>query len=429
MLTTAHHPTTSAFRIHGGTSLSGEVRVSGAKNGVLPAMAAALLTTEPCIIENVPDIDDVASMRAIIESVGAEASEDSPGTLVVRAERVAGAGPPSELAVSIRAGFLSMGALLGRLGEAACCFPGGDVIGQRPIDTHLAGFGALGASVGRAGELFTASVAPGARLRGARIFMDYPSVLGTENVLLAATLAEGRSTIVNAAAEPEVVFLTQMLNAMGANIRGAGTHTIEIDGVPRLSGCRVSVLPDRIEAGTFAVAAAMTGGDILIRGAEPRHMDAILAKLREAGATIDELPEGIRVRREGALRPIHVQALPYPGLATDLQAPIAALLTQAGGTSYVHERVFDNRLLYVDELRQLGAEIITSGGTTAIIQGPTPLVGRTIRALDVRAGAALVLAGLVAGGTTVVRDIHHLDRGYEALDEKLRALGAQIERL
>lgn len=429
MQSVASRQATSRFRIEGGAALRGDVRVSGAKNGVLPAMAAALLTTEPCIIENVPSIDDVPSMRAIIESVGAEIDDSEPGVLAIRADRVAAAGPPSELAVSIRAGFLSMGALLGRLGEAACCFPGGDVIGQRPIDTHLSGFGALGARIGRAGEQFTARIPPGDRLRGARIFMDYPSVLGTENVMLAAAVAEGRSTIVNAAAEPEVVFLAEMLNAMGASIRGAGSHTIEIDGVPRLHGCRIRVIPDRIEAGTFAVAAAITGGDVLIRDAEPRHMDAVLAKLMEAGVEIDEMEEGIRVRRSQPLRPIHVQALPYPGLATDLQAPIAALLTQADGTSYIHERVFDNRLLYVDELRQLGAEIITTGGTTAIVLRRTPLVGRSVQALDVRAGAALVLAGLVAEGSTVVRDIHHLDRGYEALDGKLRSLGASIERL
>ncbi|HWO93597.1 MAG TPA: UDP-N-acetylglucosamine 1-carboxyvinyltransferase [Dehalococcoidia bacterium] len=416
---------TSSFVIEGGTPLRGDVHVSGAKNAVLPALAATLLTDEECIIENVPDIGDVGVMTAIIQSVGAEVDANDPACLRVVVPRVTQLGPPSELVVNIRASFLTMGALLGRLGEASCCFPGGDVVGQRPIDTHLAGFQMLGATVGRDGERFTARTTG---LRGARIFMDYPSVLGTENVMLAATLARGHTTIINAAAEPEVVFLARMLNSMGASIHGAGTHTIDIEGVERLHGCHLSVIPDRIEAGTFLVAAAATGGDVVVRGAKPRDMDATLAKLAEAGVTIEELPDGVRARRERELHAIHLQALPYPGLPTDMQAPMAALLTQAEGTSQIHERVFDNRLLYVDELRKMGAEIITSGGTTAIVLQRTPLVGATVRALDVRAGAALVLAGLVAEGSTTILDVYHLDRGYAALDEKLRGLGARIER-
>jgi UDP-N-acetylglucosamine 1-carboxyvinyltransferase len=416
----------AVYRIRGGRPLRGEVTVSGAKNAVLPALAATLLTGDTCFIENVPDIDDVGFMKEIVRSVGAQVEDSGPGEVSVRAAQLTGSAPPSNLVVHIRASFLTMGALLGRTRAASCSFPGGDIVGQRPIDVHLNGFAALGASLGRDADRFTAKASS---LEGARIFMDYPSVLGTENVLLAAVLADGHTTIVNAAAEPEVTFLAGMLNAMGARVSGAGLHTIEIDGVRELHGCRVRIIPDRIEAGTFAVAAGITGGDVTLCGARPAHMDAPLAKLRETGMQIDELDDGVRARSGGAVRALHVQALPYPGFATDMQAPIAALLTQAEGTSYIHERVFDNRMLYVDELRKMGAEIITTGGTTAVILGRTPLIGCHVRALDVRAGAALVLAGLAAEGETVIQDISHLDRGYGALDQKLRALGADIERV
>ena len=425
MQTPALRNSTAHFEIEGGRPLTGEVRISGGKNAVLPVMAAALITQEPCTIENVPSIQDVRFMTAISESLGATVEQTGAETLVVRANALTESGPPGPLVSNIRASFLTMGALLGRQGEASCNFPGGDVVGQRPIDTHLAGFAALGAAIGVDGDRFTAQAA---HLRGARIFMDYPSVLGTENVMLAACRAEGRTVIVNAAMEPEVVFLGEMLNRMGARISGAGTHSIAIDGVEELHGCTIRVIPDRIEAGTYAVAAAITHGDLVLREARPRDMDALLAKLGEAGVTVQELPDGIRVSRSGPLRPIHVQALPYPGLATDMQAPIAALLTQADGTSYIHERVFDNRLRYVDELRKMGAEIITVSGTTAVILRHTPLAGSAVRALDVRAGAALVLAALAARGRTSIHDIYHLDRGYARLDEKLRGVGAAIER-
>jgi UDP-N-acetylglucosamine 1-carboxyvinyltransferase len=265
-------------------------------------------------------------------------------------------------------------------------------------------------------------------LHGARIFMDYPSVLGTENVMLAAVMAQGRSVIVNAAAEPEIAGLADMLNGMGAHITGAGSHTIEIEGVPALHGVRHTIIPDRIEAGTFVLAAAITGGDVEIVDANPSHMDALICKLREAGVSIEVGENSLHVVGMNDLHAVSVQALPYPGLATDLQAPVASLLTQAQGVSYIHERVFDNRLLYVSELRKLGAEVVSTG-TTAIVAGPRPLAGNNVRALDVRAGAALVLAGLIARGRTEVSDIYHMDRGYENLEHKLQSLGAIIERV
>jgi UDP-N-acetylglucosamine 1-carboxyvinyltransferase len=317
-----------------------------------------------------------------------------------------------------------MGPLLARFGEAACCPPGGDIIGLRPLDVHLSGFAMLGADVRREGDKF---VAAARRLRGARVFLDYPSVLGTQNLMMAATLAEGATTIVNAAAEPEVASLAEMLNAMGACVRGAGSHTITIEGVQGLHGTSHRVIPDRIEAGTFAIAAAITKGDVEIVDGLASHLDALIWKLRESGAEVEETEAGLRVRRSGPLHAVNVQAVPYPGLATDLQAPMSVLLTQAEGVSFIYERVFDNRLLYVGELRKMGAEVVSSG-TTAIVNGPTPLTGVGVRALDIRAGAALVLAGLAAQGWTEISDIYHLDRGYEALDQKLRSLGAVVER-
>jgi len=401
-------------------------QVSGSKNAALGAMAAALLTTEDCYIENVPNIGDVHYMSQVLRSIGARVEWAAPGVLHIDPSQVQDVAPPSHWVASMRGSFLVMGALLGRFRRAACAPPGGDVIGQRPIDVHLQGFEALGAHVWRDEERF---VAEATELRGAPIFMDYPSVLGTQNLMLAAATARGTTTIINAACEPEVVALAHMLNRMGAHIEGAGTHTITIEGVPSLKGVVHRNMPDRIEAGTFAIAAAITGGEVEVRGSAPKHLCALIYKLRQAGVEIEMGEDWLRVKGGGTLRPLVIQALPYPGLATDLQAPMAVLLTQAHGISYVHERVFDNRLLYVGELRKMGAEVVTMGTTTAVITGPTRLMGASVRALDVRAGAALVLAGLVAKGRTIISDVHHVDRGYEGLDKKLCALGARVERL
>lgn len=414
-----------SLRIEGGVPLRGAVRVSGAKNAVLPAMAAALLSGDDCLLENAPQIHDVGFMAQILRALGAVARQEGDGRWLVRGDGVSETVAPSELVVHLRASFLVMGALLARFGEARCAAPGGDVVGQRPLDVHLGGFRALGAEVGRDGDKYYARAA---RLRGGRVFLDYPSHLGTENIMLAAALAEGTTQIVNAAAEPEIVFLADMINAMGGRVRGAGTHTIEIDGVRELHGAEIRIIPDRIEAGTFAVAAAATRGDVELLEARPRHLDALIYKMREVGASVEEREGGLRVRGGPAYRATSIQAVPYPGLATDLQAPVAALLTQAEGVSFVHERVFDNRMMYVGELRKFGAEVV-SAGSTAVISGPTPLIGATARALDIRAGAAVMIAALAADGASTLTDVYHLDRGYEALQDKLGALGAHVSRL
>jgi UDP-N-acetylglucosamine 1-carboxyvinyltransferase len=417
--------TNERFRIEGGHRLNGVVRVSGNKNAAVHTLAATLLTSDDCYLENLPDIGDVRHMLDIMQALGTKVERVSSGALRVNSGHLQTFAVPSELATSLRASFLVMGPLLARFGEAACCPPGGDIIGLRPLDVHLSGFAILGADVRREGDKF---VAAARRLRGARVFLDYPSVLGTQNLVMAATLAEGATTIVNAAAEPEVASLAEMLNAMGARICGAGSHTITIEGVQGLHGTSHRVIPDRIEAGTFAIAAAITKGEVEIVEGLASHLDALIWKLRESGVEVEETEAGLRVRRSGPLHAVNVQAVPYPGLATDLQAPMSVLLTQAQGVSFIYERVFDNRLLYVGELRKMGAEVVSSG-TTAIVNGPTPLTGVGVRALDIRAGAALVLAGLAAQGWTEISDIYHLDRGYEALDQKLRSLGAVIERV
>ncbi len=413
------------FRVEGGNRLEGKVRISGNKNAAIHTMAATLLTSGDCYLENVPEIGDVHFMMEILRALGATVEYTSASSLRVNASGVNTLAAPSDLATHLRGSFLVMGPLLARFGEAACCPPGGDIIGLRPLNVHLDGFRTLSADVSHEGDKF---VARSQRLRGSRIFLDYPSVLGTQNLILAATLAEGRTTLVNAAAEPEIECLIEMLRKMGARITGAGRHTLEIEGVSDLHGARHRIIPDRIEAGTFAIAAAVTQGEVEIEEGVPRQLDALVWKLREAGVKVEEADGALRIQGSDGLRAINAQAVPYPGFATDLQAPLATLLTQAKGVSSIYERVFENRLLYVAELRKMGAEVITSG-TTVIINGPTPLSGANVRAVDLRAGAALVLAGLAAEGQTEINDIFHLDRGYERFDEKLRSLGGRVERL
>ncbi len=416
----------SALIIEGGHKLRGGIAVSGSKNATMGAMAAALLVRQDCILENVPRIGDVEQMAQVLRSLGTKVEWIGPHVLRLNAESLHSSSPPTELVASLRGSFLVMGALLGRLGEASCPPPGGDVIGQRPIDVHLAGFAALGADVSREGEKF---VVKARGLCGSTVFADYPSVLGTQNLMLAAVLAKGRTRIINAAAEPEVQGLADMLRLMGARITGAGSHTVEIEGVERLRGTHYSVIPDRLEAGTYAIAAAITRGEVEVLGACPEHLLSLTHKLREAGVHVETDVDRFWVRGVNDLRALTIQALPYPGLATDLQALVAVLLTQSEGVSYIHERVFDNRLLYAGELRKMGADVVTTGTTTAIISGPTPLHGARVQALDVRAGAALILAGLAASGRTEITDIYHVDRGYEGIDEKLRSLGAVVQRV
>lgn len=411
--------------IEGGRALKGCVRVSGSKNATMGAMAAGLLVEEACVLENVPYIEDVRHMAEVLRSLGATVERIDSHTLRIEAAALTSSSPPTDLVENLRGSFLVIGALLSRLGRAACSPPGGDVIGQRPIDVHLAGFAALGARLGREGEKI---VVEAERLAGTTIFADYPSVLGTQNLMLASVRVPGHTTIINAAAEPEVQSLAAMLNSMGGHISGAGSHTVEIEGVKELHGTRYRIIPDRLEVGTYAIATAITRGEAEIFDTCPDHLASLTAKLREAGVSVEIERDRILVRGTQELRSATIQALPYPGLATDLQAPMAVLLTQAKGVSYVHERVFDNRLLYVSELRKMGAEVVTTGTTTAIITGPTQLRGTAVRALDIRAGAALILAGLVAEGRTEILDVYHVDRGYERIDEKLRQLGAVIER-
>ena len=417
---------TSSLVLQGGRPLRGSVDIGGSKNATLGAMAACLLAPEVSVLTNVPRISDIEYMAAILRSLGASVEWDGPDTLRIDAAGVNTPRPERAAAERIRGSFLIMGALLSRLGEAACPPPGGDVIGLRPVDVHLKGFAALGAEIVESAEWFEVR---GPELRGADIFNDYPSVLGTQNLMMAAATASGTTTIFNAAAEPEVQGLAEMLRGMGAKVRGEGTSTIVIDGVDALHGTEYRIIPDRLEAGTFAIAAAITGGDVEVRGALPGHVTSLIHKLREAGVSVETGSESLRVRATGSLRGVTIQSLPYPGFATDLQAPMAALLTQADGLSRVMERVFDNRLLYVGELTKMGANIDTLDSTTAIINGPTPLRGARVKALDVRAGAAVILAGLAAEGETEISDIYHIDRGYQAIDERLRSLGAHIERV
>jgi UDP-N-acetylglucosamine 1-carboxyvinyltransferase len=416
----------ASYRITGGNPLRGRVGISGSKNGADYAIAAALLTAEDVVLHNVPDIMDVRQMAEIVVHLGGRVERIAPSSLRINCAGVARWEVPAPMAARLRASFLVMGPLLARLGRASCPPPGGDAIGIRPVDVHLAGFRVLGADVQEHGDVF--DVHKEGALSAGRVLLDYPSVMGTLNVILAATLADGETTIINAACEPEIADLASMLNAMGARIEGSGTHTVRVEGVRELSGCEHRIIPDRLEAGTFALATAITGGDVQLDGAVPEHLDALIWKMHEAGASVDPTDAGMRVRGAPVYRAVRAQALPYPGFATDLQPQLAAFLTQATGTSTIHERVFDNRLLYNTELAKMGADVLVMG-QTAIINGPTRLRGASVRALDVRAGSACVLAALVADGATEIADVHHLDRAHEDLDGKLRTLGASIERV
>lgn len=412
--------------IKGGAALKGEVTISGAKNAVLPIMAATLLTGEACTIRRVPDLSDVNFMGRILTSLGAEVRSEG-STLHVQAKKIHGVGD-YELIRKMRGSICILGPLLGRLRKAKVSLPGGCVIGSRPIDLHLKGLEALGAKISIANGYVIAS-AP--KLSGCDLFLGGragPTVLGTANVMMAAVLAEGVTIIESAACEPEVMDLANFLNAMGAKIVGAGSPTITITGVKELHGADHEVIPDRIEAATFAIAAAATDGEVTLQGARADHMHAVLDKLREAGVKIERRGPALTVRRGGRLKPVDITTLPYAGFPTDVQAQMMVLMTMTRGISIITERIFESRFMHVSELARLGADIAIEG-PSAIVKGGRPLSGAPVMASDLRASAALVIAGLVAKGNTLVKRIYHLDRGYENIDAKLRKLGARIERV
>ena len=410
--------------IDGGISLKGDVAISGAKNAALPILTAALLTDEPLHVDNVPHLRDVSTMLNLLMQMGVTTMLDDKGGVELRAAKITEPVAPYELVKTMRASVLVLGPLVARLGEARVSLPGGCAIGLRPVDQHLKGLQAMGATIEMSQGYM---IARAERLKGARICMDIITVTGTENLMMAAALADGTTVIENAAREPEVIDLAACLISMGAKISGAGTDVITIEGVERLHGARHSVMPDRIETGTFLVAAAVTGGDVRLTGARPKTLDAVLDKLREAGVHIETGDDWIHVKANGALKAVNLRTSPYPAFPTDMQAQFMALNCVAQGTARVVETIFENRFMHVQEMQRLGADIAVEGNT-AVIKGVPALNGATVMATDLRASASLVISGLVARGTTTVERIYHLDRGYERIEEKLSRLGARIRR-
>jgi UDP-N-acetylglucosamine 1-carboxyvinyltransferase len=411
--------------IEGGVPLAGEIAVSGAKNAALPILTAALLTTEPLIVSNVPHLRDVTTMLNLLAQMGVRVSMDERLGVELASARIAEPVAPYELVKTMRASVLVLGPLAARCGEARVSLPGGCAIGLRPVDQHLKGLQAMGAEVAIEHGYISVRAK---RLRGARICMDLVTVTGTENVMMAATLASGTTVIENAAREPEVVDLAHCLNAMGARVQGAGSDVITIEGVDRLHGARYRVMPDRIETGTFLAAAAATGGSIRLTGARPDILDAVLDKLRETGARVTTGSDWIALATNGALDAVNVRTAPYPAFPTDMQAQFMAVDSIARGTALVTETVFENRFMHVQELKRLGADIEVEGNT-AVVKGVGHLDGAIVMATDLRASASLVLGGLIARGTTTVERVYHLDRGYERIEEKLSRLGARIRRV
>ena len=410
--------------VHGGRSLRGEVQVSGAKNAALPLLCATLLAPGTHELENLPELRDIDTAVQLLHIMGAH-TEAAAGVLRINADRIASAEAPYDLVRTMRASVLVLGPLLARLGYARVSLPGGCAIGARPVDQHLSGLEAMGAHISLEHGYIEARAD---QLCGARIYLDIPTVGGTENLMMAATLAKGRTIIENAAREPEIEDLAVALQNMGAQIDGAGTDTITIHGVEALQPMKHRVMADRIEAGTFMVAAAITAGDVLVRGAEPEHLEAVISKLRQCGVQVDCVSGGIRVYGDGALKPLRIKTSPHPGFPTDMQAQFMALLTRAEGTSIITENVFENRFMHVSELQRLGARIRVEG-RQATIDGKVDLLGAPVMATDLRASASLVLAALAADNTTEISRIYHLDRGYEKLETKLSRLGADIQRV
>lgn len=415
----------SRFIVTEGKPLKGKVRVSGAKNSVLPIIAASLLAEGQCVIDEIPYLNDVRIMCELISSLGAkvELSEDRL-RLGISCNSLTNTTAPYELVNKLRASFLVMGPLLARTGSTRISLPGGCAIGSRPVDLHLKGFTAMGAIITQ-GHGYIEARTHG-RLTGAKIYLDFPSVGATENIMMAAALAQGQTIIENAAIEPEIVDLATYLTTMGADIKGAGTDTIKINGVKYLNAASHTIIPDRIEAGTFMVAAAITGGDVLIENVVPDHLKPVSAKLKEAGIEVSEELTSIHVKG-GELKAIDIKTHPYPGFPTDMQSQMTSLMSRACGTSMVIETIFENRFMHISELKRMGANIKVEG-RSAIIEGCERLTGAQVRATDLRAGAALVIAGLAAEGSTEITDIEHIERGYMNIDEKLASLGANIKK-
>jgi len=413
------------LRITGGAALHGEIAVSGAKNAALPILCAALLSAEPLELANVPQLNDVSTMLRLLGQMGVRSEQTGPGAVILQADRVDSLEAPYELVKTMRASILVLGPLVARYGEARVSLPGGCAIGQRPVDQHIKGLAALGAEISIEHGFV---VARAKRLKGASVCTDMVTVTGTENLLMAAVLAEGTTVLENAAREPEVVDLAELLIKMGARISGHGTDRIVIEGVERLHGARHRVMPDRIEAGTFLCAVGAAGGDVLLRDAAPEAMGATLDKLAEAGVQLETGPDWIRARMSGRPRAVGLRTHEYPGFATDMQAQLMALDTLATGTAVIVENIFENRFMHVQELVRLGADIDIDGHT-AVVRGVAQLSGATVMATDLRASASLVIAGLAAAGDTLIERIYHLDRGYDRMEVKLQSLGARIQRI
>jgi UDP-N-acetylglucosamine 1-carboxyvinyltransferase len=410
--------------VNGGRKLVGSVKVSAAKNSVLPIIAASLLCPEKCTLEEIPLLEDVYCICDVLNSMGA-ATSISDNMLTIKSENLNDIEPPYELVRKMRASFLVAGPLLARMGKVKISLPGGCNIGTRPIDLHLKGLSALGAEI-NIGHGYVEAKAD--KLKGAKIYLDFPSVGATENIMMTSVLAEGETVIENAAEEPEIVDLANFLNSMGANVIGAGTDTIKIVGVKELKGTTHCVIPDRIEAGTYMIAGAITGGEIVVENVIIEHVKSIIAKLTEAGVKVYEDQNRVRIVSEGKMQAVDVKTLPYPGFPTDLQAPMMALMCTSNGNSIITETVFENRFMHVCELKRMGANIKIDA-RSAVVEGVDRLTGAKVKATDLRAGAALVLAGLCAEGRTEVSDVFHIDRGYVDIENKLRYLGADISRI
>ncbi len=412
--------------INGGVKLKGEVKISGAKNAALPIMAASLLAQSECVIHNVPKLMDVATMGKLISYLGAEVKcIEKNNTISINTKALVKYDAPYDLVKTMRASVLVLGPLIVRCGEAKISLPGGCAIGARPINLHLMGLEKMGAEIKlEHGYVWLKAK----RLKGAKIYLDISTVTGTENLMMAAALAKGVTVIENAACEPEVVDLANFLNKMGAKVSGAGRDVITIEGVDSLKGTEYSVMPDRIETGTYAAAAAITEGDVLLKNCIPKHLDAVISKLRETGAEVIEEADSMRVKRKGRLKASDAKTLPYPGFPTDMQAQFMALMSIAEGTSIITETIFENRFTHVSELKRMGADIKIQGNT-AVVKGAARLSGAPVMATDLRASASLIIAGIAAEGETEVSRIYHLDRGYEMIEEKMSALGAKIKRV